>query len=67
MKDNVELAKAYTDWNVKEGCFARDMTLRDYFAGQVLRLYSDDKPDHMKLNAEQAYMQADYALKERAK
>jgi len=61
------IAKEYTDWHVKTGGFARDMTLRDYFAGQILRLYSDDKPNHMKLNAEQAYMQADYALKERIK
>jgi len=67
MKDNQEIAKDYTDWMVKTGGFARDMTLRDYFAGQILRLYTDDKPNHMKLNAEQAYMQADYALKERIK
>ena len=60
-------AKDYTDWHIKTGGFARDMTLRDYLAGQVLRLYSNDKPNHMKLNAEQAYMQADYALKERIK
>jgi len=65
MKDNIEVAKDYTDWMVKTGGFARDMTLRDYFAGQILRLYTDDKPSHMQLNAEQAYMQADYALKER--
>lgn len=37
MKDNVELAKAYTDWNVKEGGFARDMTLRDHFAGLAMQ------------------------------
>ena len=70
MKDEIAgtiYAKDYTDWHIKTGGFARDMTLRDYFAGQILRLYSDDKPNHMKLNAEQAYMQADYALKERIK
>jgi DNA-directed RNA polymerase alpha subunit len=67
MRENQEIAKDYTDWMVKTGGYAKDMTLRDYFAGQILRLYSDDKPNHMKLNAEQAYMQADYALKERIK
>ena len=65
MRDNTEIAKDYTDWMVKTGGYAKDMTLRDYFAGQVLKLYSDDKPSHMQLNAEQAYMQADLALKER--
>jgi DNA-directed RNA polymerase alpha subunit len=70
MKDEIAgtiYAKEYTDWHIKTGGFARDMTLRDYFAGQILRLYSDDKPNHMRLNAEQAYVQADYALKERIK
>jgi len=72
MKDTREIAdadyaKGYVDWHIKTGGYARDMTMRDYFAGQILRTYSDDKPNHMKLNAEQAYMQADYALKERIK
>ena len=54
-------------WMEKTGGYAKDMTLRDYFAGQVLKLYSNDKPSHMQLNAEQAYMQADLALKERSR
>ena len=29
-------AKDYTDWMVKTGGFARDMTLRDHYAGQAM-------------------------------
>ena len=65
MRDNTEIAKDYTDWMVKTGGYAKDMTLRDWFAGMALQIYPDDKPSHMQLNVEQAYMQADLALKER--
>ena len=37
MKDNIEIAKDYTDWHIKTGGFARDMTLRDEFAGVALQ------------------------------
>jgi hypothetical protein len=37
MKNNVEIAQDYTDLNVKEGCFARDRTLRDHFAGLAMQ------------------------------
>ena len=33
MKDNTVIAKDYTNWHIKHGGFARDMTLRDHFAG----------------------------------
>ena len=72
MKDNIELAKAYTDWNVKEGCFARDMTLRDHFAATVIQGHfvrhgwgSDQ--EHFEDVAQGAYRMADAMLKERIK
>jgi len=37
MKDNVEIAKDYTDWMVKTGGYAKDMTLRDHFAGLAMQ------------------------------
>jgi hypothetical protein len=70
MKDNVELAKAYTDWNVKEGCFARDMTLRDHFAGLALQGFL---ADGMAPNCEAStiakcsFIAADAMLEERSK
>jgi hypothetical protein len=73
MKDNVKIAKDYTDWNVKEGCFARDMTLRDYFAGVALRnllayaaTIGKYAPPDDELSRE-SYKLADAMLKERAK
>jgi hypothetical protein len=40
MKDetiDATIAKQYTDWMVKTGGFAKDMTLRDHFAGLALQ------------------------------
>jgi hypothetical protein len=42
MKDNLLdgeylITKDYTDWMVKTGGFARDMTLRDHFAGLAMQ------------------------------
>ena len=70
MKDNQEIAKDYTDWQVKTGGFARDKTLRDEFAGLAMQslivVYRDDK--HLVAEyAERAYLIADAMLKERAK
>jgi hypothetical protein len=73
MKDTREIAdadyaKQYTDWHVKTGGFARDMTLRDHFAGQTLlglsirREVTTDEHD-----ARNAYALADAMLKERNK
>jgi len=70
MKDNQEIAKDYTDWMVKTGGFARDMTLRDHFAGLAMQslivVYTDDK--HIVGEyTERAYLIADAMLKERNK
>jgi hypothetical protein len=70
MKDNQEIAKDYTDWMVKTGGFARDMTMRDEFAEKAMQslivVYRDDK--HLVAEyAERAYLIADAMLKERAK
>ena len=37
MKENQEIAKDYTDWMVKTGGYARDMTLRDHLAGLAMQ------------------------------
>ena len=73
MKDEIAgtiYAKDYTDWHIKTGGFARDMTLRDHFAAKAMQaaitgcatraevgLYSDW--------AGFAYEMADAMLKER--
>jgi hypothetical protein len=75
MKDNVELAFNYTDWMVKTGGFARDMTLRDHFAGlamQGLLATGADYEDDIRGSgwdwvAAASYNMADAMLKERAK
>jgi hypothetical protein len=57
-------AKDYTDWMVKTGGYARDMTLRDHLAGLAMQ----DCP--LSLHADAAvwsYARADAVLKERAK
>ena len=40
MKDEIAgtiYAKEYTDWHIKTGGFARDMTMRDHFAGLAMQ------------------------------
>ena len=40
MKDEIAgtiYAKDYTDWHIKTGGFARDITLRDHFAGLAMQ------------------------------
>jgi len=72
MKDiaDADYAKQYTDWHIKTGGFARDMTLRDHFAGLAMQglltaeLVGDYSNEHV---AEIAYVIADAMLKERAK
>ena len=62
-------AKDYTDWMEKTGGYARDMTLRDYFAGQALRGFIVDKfsqPSNEEVAA-CCYALADATLKERSK
>lgn len=48
------------DFNPQQG-----MTLRDYFAAKVLRLYSDDTLELMEENARKAYAQADAMIQAR--
>ena len=65
MKDNQEIAKDYTEWLVKTGGCARDMTMRDYFAGVAMqKLMGTADIDYC---CQTAYKWADAMLKERAK
>lgn len=68
------ITKEYTDWLVKTGGFARDMTLRDYYAGLAMQgLIASPRgtPDNSDATdvyyAKCAYLVADAMLKERAK
>ena len=63
---NIEIAKDYTDWHIKTGGFARDMTLRDHFAGLALQEIIHEGFD-LEETAERAYQIADAMLKERVK
>jgi hypothetical protein len=76
MKDetmNATIAKEYVDWQVKTGGFARDMTMRDEFAGVALRgllAYAATTGKYAPPDdelAREAYKLADAMLKERAK
>jgi hypothetical protein len=79
MKDEIAgtiYAKDYTDWHIKTGGFARDMTLRDHYAALAMQAYvmdeailqdSDHSADWLQKTAAAAYEQADSMLKERAK
>jgi len=61
-------AKQYTDWMVKTGGFARDMTMRDYFAAKAMQALVGRKDFEFEDSAwENAYDMADAMLKERAK
>ena len=70
MKDNTVVAKEYTEWLVKTGGFARDMTMRDHFAGLAMQeLLTAEIVDKysIKYVADIAYVIADAMLKERNK
>jgi hypothetical protein len=77
MKDTRETAKDYTDWMVKTGGFARDMTLRDHLAGLAMQaLLRDNNMVELRDNhvieiwrgiPDDAYLIADAMLEERAK
>jgi hypothetical protein len=69
MKDEIAgtiYAKAYTDWHIKTGGFARDMTMRDYIAVKAMQERVHDGWDDEEL-ARLGYQTADAVLKERAK
>ena len=63
-------AKEYTDWLVKTGGFARDMTMRDHFAGLAMQglLTAEEVGEYSNEHvADIAYLIADAMLKERNK
>lgn len=73
MKDNIEVAKEYTDWHIKTGGFARDTTMLDHLAGIALQgllanaaTTGKYAPPDDEL-AREAYKLADAMLKERIK
>ena len=72
MKDTREIAdadyaKQYTDWHIKTGGFARDKTLRDYYAGLAMQADIKEYGGSYFDLVQQAYQVADAMLKERAK
>jgi len=66
---NATIAKQYTDWHVKTGGFARDMTMRDYFAGLAMQANRARNSQYENWSdlALDAYEMADAMLKERNK
>ena len=71
MRDNTEIAQDYTDWMVKTGGYAKDITLRDHFAGLAMQgmLSSGNLPKSVSDEelADAAYTVADAMLEERSK
>jgi len=76
MKDEIidaTIAKHYTNWHIKTGGYARDMTLRDEFAGVALRgllSYAATSGKYAPPDdelAREAHKLADAMLKERNK
>jgi len=78
MKDEIidaTIAKHYTNWHIKTGGYARDMTLRDHFAGLAMQgaiahgLFNAAKADkdYAEYVSMLAYVYADAMLKERDK
>jgi hypothetical protein len=68
MKDetiNATIVKQHTDWMVKTGGYAKDMTMRDHFAGLAMQkiMGTADIDDC----CETAYKWADVMIKEREK
>ena len=67
MRENIKTEKDYTDWMVKTGGYAKDMTLRDHFAALAMQ---ELLPDEFLLQADivkAAYQVADAMLEERNK
>jgi hypothetical protein len=62
-------AKQYTDWMVKTGGYAKDMTMRDHFAALAMQalLRDDDVIEIWRGIPADAYEMADAMLKERIK
>jgi hypothetical protein len=68
MKDQ-EGYKQDPTWLERTGGFARDMTLRDHYAGLAMQVRFTTKENYWTLTeiTEQAYIDADAMLKERTK
>lgn len=66
MRENIKTEKDYTDWMVKTGGYAKDMTLRDHFAGLAMQGLIDNDGLFSEIPL-QAYALADAMLKERNK
>jgi hypothetical protein len=69
-------AKDYTDWMVKTGGYARDMTMRDHYAGlamqgvlmdEAIHEDSDHAAEWLEKISKASYEMADAMLKERIK
>jgi len=73
MKDQEGYKQEYTDWMVKTGGYAKDMTLRDYYAGLTFKgllAYAAISGKHAPPDdelAREAYKVADAMLEGRAK
>jgi hypothetical protein len=74
MKDTIKLIELDPTWMAKTGGYAKDMTLRDHFAGLAMQgLFASDAKhyhedaDIFDVMAEAAYKTADAMLKERNK
>ena len=61
---NATIAKQYTDWHIKTGGYARDMTMRDVFAALAMQTLTLDWSDERVV---ECYQIADAMLKERIK
>lgn len=72
MKDQNQNARdeqmyAYASWMSKHGGFAKDMTLRDHFAGLAMQVLIANDETSLGEDANDAYMVADAMLKARGK
>lgn len=76
MKDHIDLLveaqEIHDTWLTKNGGYAKDMTLRDHFAGRAMQIYMADQEliamySHLRKDAKRefavtAYMMADAML-----
>lgn len=70
MKDQDEKMYEYASWMAKYGGFAKDMTLRDYFAAKAMQAFCSTEGAEKELPddlAAAAYEQADSMLRAREK
>ena len=66
MRENIVMAGAYTEWHIKTGGYAKDMTLRDHFAGLAMQgLVALDVTADNDVLSQEVYKLADAMLKER--